>query len=256
MERKNLLPYPPNFLVCFLWIQLHKVFIRYQNTIILHSIPCISRILITTHIMPTRFHSNPAAEIESSEYIQLSDVYPCCGLLCFLSSCYVSKISKYLINNFHIDFQAILIFKLKYPDCCGCTLRSTLCCLRNESLCCKPSRRQDSHCIFCDLSCDLAPCAFQIKVQHFASLDRYLSIKSIYYQSQNQICCEDCRCSIPPDDRDAPCSFAVLCLTVSIILQALKNSSHKLYTIRIRYSASFVITLRFDVAKKLRSYSS
>ncbi len=76
---------------------------------------------------------------------------------------------------------------MKYPDCFGITLRSTLCCLRNESLCCKPGRRPDSHCIFCDFSCDLAPCAFQIKVRiHLTTLSLVFHTTCFFFFTESK----------------------------------------------------------------------
>eukprot|EP01039_Chlorochromonas_danica_P008682 gene8682-9565_t len=82
-----------------------------------------------------------------------------------------------------------------HPDWLGCTNRATCCCIRNETLLFKPGREEDSRCTVVDTKLDIADCRLLLKCQ-------------------SQVCCEDVRLSIPPDDRDAPCLCTIFFITV------------------------------------------
>lgn len=119
--------------------------------------------------------------------------------------------------------------------------RNTLCCLRNQILLCKPSRRVDACCTCIAMECEVifysglckVSCIYyymrQIHCMSFIRASMWSSIYSSIHlfmllhftcsyhlstKTSNQALCVDYRCAFPPDFKDIPFMCTLLCWTV------------------------------------------
>lgn len=101
--------------------------------------------------------------------MSVDDLVPIFGLCCCLSSCYCPE------NNYQM---------------CGCMTQGVLCCMEQESYCCKVAEKDEDICLCTKATCTCIKPTTCVK-------------------GANQCFCCDSRCAFPCDD-DVPCLFNLL----------------------------------------------
>jgi hypothetical protein len=92
----------------------------------------------------------------SDTFIHFRDLLPCSGTCCIISSCFVSITFTIHLGLLPLMESLCLFQQYKYPEVLGCTSKSTVCCTKTESACCRIPANDDETLLICNTSrCDL-----------------------------------------------------------------------------------------------------